>query len=612
MQTTFKWKGIVFAILAMIGFIYALPNGFRPDPSIQISGQSGGQVISENALNQATKALEAANIPYKAIERAKHAALIRFSRLDDQLRAKQVVDSVLQRDYVIALNLASTTPTWLTNLGANPMKLGLDLSGGVHFLLEVDTDFSINKQLDGYYSDIRKTLRENKIRGRIIQDKTTITGQFSDRDTADQAIRAVRNGFNLTALTTPDGEGVGVTWSLPEPEQKRMANEAVEQNLMALRNRVNQLGVSEPLVQRQGAKRIVVQLPGVQDASAAKRIIGKTANLEFRLESNGRGLKETFAFKDQSSRRGTAALESRVIVTGENVATANTSFDENGGPQVNITLDGDGGRRMHEATKRNVGRSLGVLFIERKNKLSTRLENGVETINKTPYYEKEIISLATIQAALGVQFRVTGLNSIHEAKELALLLRAGALAAPVDFVEERTIGPSLGADNVALGLKSVMAGFVLVLIFMIVFYRVFGIAANIALLINLVLLVAVMSVLSATLTLPGIAGIVLTVGMAVDANVLIFERIREEMRAEGTALHEAIHTGFDRAFVTIMDANITTLLVAIILYSIGSGPIKGFAVTLSIGIITSMLTAIVGTRGLLELMYRNKKQNYLS
>ncbi len=601
------WKHFLVLFVLAIGLLYSAPNLYPPDHAIQISGESGGKNLGDAVLNKALRALAKEGIAVKASEQEERSLLIRLSDSGDQLRAKAVIETALLHKYVVALNLASTTPQWLVNIGAEPMKLGLDLSGGVHFLLEVDTDFAIQKRMDGYKSQVKKLLREERIRGIIDEQGLELSGKFKTEELRSKAKAVISE--ELRDLTVNESESNGlfwIHWSLGENLRKTIADEAVAQNLTALRNRVNELGVSEPLVQRQGAGRIVVELPGVQDSATAKRIIGKTANLEFRMESDGKGGSETFKFRGENSRRASAALERTVIISGDQVSTASTSFDENGRAQVNITLDGQGGKQMHAATKSNIGRNLGVLFIERKFRVKTSVdENGEQVVEKIPYYQKQIISLATVQAALGVQFRITGLDSPFEARELALLLRAGALAAPVDFVEERTIGPSLGAENIELGLNAVIFGMAIVLIFMLIYYRVFGFAANLALMMNIVMLIGVMSMISATLTLPGIAGVVLTVGMAVDANVLIFARIREELK-NGLSPQQAISAGYDRAFVTIMDANITTLLVAVILYAVGTGPIKGFAVTLAIGIITSMFTSIIATRSIISVVYGNR------
>ena len=535
-------------------------------------------------------------------------ALIRIKDKDMQLRAKEIIQAEMGNDYIVALNLAPTTPEWLSNLGGTPMKLGLDLSGGVHFLLEVELDKALDVRLVGDLEDIKAALREERIRYRSFKlVGNQIVGQFRDADQASKAKNIVRNTFrDLQPETGPNQNPLTVVFNLSEAATSLLEDNAIKQNLTSLRNRVNELGVSEPLVSRQGKNRIVVELPGVQDTAEAKRIIGKTANLEFRLESQGKG-GERFDFRNQSGQGPDAMLESKAVISGENVTDARASFDENGRPQVNITLDSKGGWQMGYATRDNIGRRLGVLFIEYKTKLEKVVsDTGELDIVSVPYVERHIISLATIQAQLGKQFRITGLDGQRESSELALLLRAGALAAPMYIVEERTIGPSLGADNIEMGVKSVTVGMALVLIFMVLIYRAFGMAANFALAMNLLLLVAFMSLLGATLTLPGIAGIVLTVGMAVDANVLIFSRIREERR-DGASVQTSISAGYDRAFVSILDANITTLIVALILFLIGSGPVQGFAVTLSIGILTSMFTSIVMTRGLVNFVVGGRK-----
>jgi preprotein translocase subunit SecD len=511
-------------------------------------------------------------------------------------------------NYIVALNLAPTTPDWLSSLGGVPMKLGLDLSGGVHFLLEVDLDSALAVRLEGDLQDIKATLREERIRYRSFELKgDKIIGQFRDAEQIEKATALIRTNYRDLQPQYKNGQNpLSLVLKLSDIAANLIEDNAIKQNLTSLRNRVNELGVSEPLVSRQGKNRIVVELPGVQDTAEAKRIIGKTANLEFRLESLTKS-GETFKFRNPSGQGPDARLENQAVITGENVTDARASFDENGRPQVNITLDSKGGWQMGHATRDNIGRRLSVLFIEYKTQLEKSIdENGEVVITPVPFVEKHIISLATIQSQLGKQFRITGLDGQRESSELALLLRAGALAAPMYIVEERTIGPSLGADNIQLGVKSVTIGMAMVLLFMLVVYRAFGVAANMALAMNLVLLIAFMSLLGATLTLPGIAGIVLTVGMAVDANVLIFSRIREEL-AQGASNQGAISAGYDRAFVSILDANITTLIVALILFLIGSGPVQGFAVTLSIGILTSMFTSIVMTRGLVNMVIGGRK-----
>ncbi len=602
------WKYLLILVIVTFGTIYALANLYVPDPAVQISGQNSGTVIDEQVLSQVETALKEAGIEYFGEEATGENGLIRLRDREQQLPAKRVIQRALGSDYIVALNLAATTPSWLSSLGANPMKLGLDLSGGVHFLLEVNTDEAIAKRMETTLREVRGSMREEKLRYRSVkvEDGKTIVSIFETEAERDQASELLRQNFRDLGrqLSDENGEYV-VRSSLSEAAVRGIEDYALNQNLTTLRNRVNELGVSEPIVQRQGRNRVIVELPGVQDTAEAKRIIGKTANLEFRLEAEPGKItnREKFEFRDPNSRPSEAWLERSVVITGDHVSNATSSFDENGFPQVNITLDSDGGARMHRASRKNVGRRLGVLFIEYKTRMDyTTDENGEQIAIPERYVEKKIINLATIRSALGVTFRITGLDNPREASELSLLLRAGALAAPMYFVEERTIGPSLGAENIALGIKSVTIGMALVLVFMLVYYRVFGIFANIALGLNVVILVAAMSILSATLTLPGIAGIVLTVGMAVDANVLIFSRIKEEL-ANGMPPQSAINAGYDRAFVSILDANLTTLIVAVILYTIGSGPVQGFAVTLSIGILTSMFTAIVGTRALVNLIY---------
>jgi preprotein translocase subunit SecD len=602
------WKNLLILTVVIFGLTYAAPNFYPADAAVQLSGQSGAMVIDETVLAKVEKSLEEGNIEYFGGVADGESALIRIKDKDMQLRAKEIIQAEMGNDYIVALNLAPTTPEWLSNLGGTPMKLGLDLSGGVHFLLEVDLDKALDVRLVGDLEDIKAALREERIRYRSFKlVGNQIVGQFRDADQASKAKNIVRNTFrDLQPETGPNQNPLTVVFNLSEAATSLLEDNAIKQNLTSLRNRVNELGVSEPLVSRQGKNRIVVELPGVQDTAEAKRIIGKTANLEFRLESQGKG-GERFDFRNQSGQGPDAMLESKAVISGENVTDARASFDENGRPQVNITLDSKGGWQMGYATRDNIGRRLGVLFIEYKTKLEKVIsDTGELDIVSVPYVERHIISLATIQAQLGKQFRITGLDGQRESSELALLLRAGALAAPMYIVEERTIGPSLGADNIEMGVKSVTVGMALVLIFMVVIYRAFGMAANFALAMNLLLLVAFMSLLGATLTLPGIAGIVLTVGMAVDANVLIFSRIREERR-DGASVQKSISAGYDRAFVSILDANITTLIVALILFLIGSGPVQGFAVTLSIGILTSMFTSIVMTRGLVNFVVGGRK-----
>lgn len=610
-------------VVVSLGVIYSAPNLYAPDPAVQISAQSASEHMSEQQLLRAKRALDDAGIEYFGEELGGKTALLRLTSSDHQLPAKKAIQETLGYDYVVALSMASTTPPWLQSFGAEPMKLGLDLAGGVHFLLEVDTPSAVKNHQESFVAEIKKKLRAEKARYKKVSlnSDMVIVAEFKSEELRDKANSILRNDTvfrDLERVTSERLDGTAIlTATLSEQAIRTIEDNALSQNLTSLRNRVNELGVSEPIVQRQGRTRIVVELPGVQDTAEAKRIIGKTANLEFRLEAKPSALsssKEEFEFRSEADAGRSAVIEKDFILTGENVHGAKSGFDSQTSlPEVNITLDSSGGSKMHRATRNSVGRKMAVIFIEYKTRIETKTDATGEVVNEVIQdVEKKIISLATIQSALGVQFRITGLDSPAEASELALLLRAGALAAPMYFVEERTIGPSLGAENIQLGVISVQIGLGVVLLFMLVYYRVFGLAANIALAANLVLLMACMSLFGATLTLPGIAGIVLTVGMAVDANVLIFSRIREEL-ANGLPPQSAISSGFDRAFTTILDANLTTLIVAVILYAIGSGPVKGFAVTLSIGILTSMFTAIIGTRAIINLIYggRNVKKVWI-
>lgn len=601
------WKNVMILLVIVFGFVYAAPNLYPPDPAIQLSGQSGAMTIDAAVLEKVEQSLDEAGIEYFDGVANGDSLLVRLRKPDLQLRAKEVIQAEMGGDYIVALNLAPTTPKWLSDIGGMPMKLGLDLSGGVHFLLEVDLDSALKTRLEGDLEDVKSTLREGRIRYRSFELKgDQLVGQFRDAEQVDRAKILIRTTYSdLQPVSEPGQNPLILTLRISELATREIEDNAIKQNLTSLRNRVNELGVSEPLVSRQGKNRIVVELPGVQDTAEAKRIIGKTANLEFRLAALD-NIGEVFDFRDPASQGPDARLENNAVITGENVTDARASFDENGRPQVNITLDAQGGWQMGHATRDNIGRRLGVLFIEYKTKLEKSIDDsGAVVLTPVPFVEKNIISLATIQAQLGKQFRITGLEQ-RESSELALLLRAGALAAPMYIVEERTIGPSLGADNIELGVKSVTVGMGLVLLFMVMFYRAFGLFANVALVMNLILLIAFMSLLGATLTLPGIAGIVLTVGMAVDANVLIFARIREELAA-GVSPQGAISAGYDRAFTSILDANVTTLIVALILFAVGSGPVQGFAVTLSIGISTSMFTAILLTRSLVNMTVGGRK-----
>ncbi len=605
------YQYLFILVILIIGSIYALPNLYPTQPSIQVAYTDSGKSADQSLLNELEVVLTQSQTKYEDIFLRENKIVIKFKDVETQLSSKTLLQNSLLDKVIIALFLEPSTPQWLKDIGANPVKLGLDLSGGVHFLLEVDIDSAQESRLELLLDNYRKSFKEERIKFETsFVENLNLFFEFSDKQSYNRALKKFRddspviNGVQYIITEKPSTNSLMLGYS--DIALREIRDYAVGQNLITLRNRVNELGVSEPIVQRQGSNRIVVQLPGVQDPTAAKKIIGKTANLEFRMEANSRTSplrKEEFPFKENEYQ--TAFLEKAVIVSGDRVTNASTGFDESGFAQVNITLDMEGGRAMQKATSGNIGRKLGVLFVEQKTK-SELVSNsfGESIIEQSSYIEKNIISLATVQAVLGTSFRITGVGSPAEASELALLLRAGALAAPMKFVEERTVGPSLGKENVELGLKSIVIGFSLVVLFMILYYRLFGLAANISLMINLVLITGIMSLLGASLTLPGMAGIVLTVGMAVDANVLIFSRIREELNEKEP--QTAIKEGFSRAFVTIFDANVTTLITALILYIIGTGPVKGFAITLSIGIVTSMFTAIICTRAMVNIVYGNR------
>ena len=607
------WTYTFILLVLSIGVIYSLPNLYPAKPAIQIAYTDSGKSADQILLNQVTQILNDQNISTESVGLKENNIVAKFTSFDDQLAGKSALQRALLDQAIVALNLEPSTPQWLRDIGGGPLKLGLDLSGGVHFLLEVDIDSALDNRLESLLNEYRKKFRDDRISVESSRkDNKDLFFSFASDEDYNKAVK-IFNGDNVTPLGTalydlsPNSVRNLVELSYSSSAIKEIRDYAVGQNLMTLRNRGNELGVSEPIVQRQGSSRIVVELPGVQDTTAAKKIIGKTANLEFRLEASSttsRLRKEEFDFQDE--RMGSAFLEKNIIVAGERVTNASSGFDESGFAQVNITLDMQGGRAMQKATNGNIGRRLAVLFVEQKNKsVLVQDDEGNDLIEQSSYIEKEIISLATVQAVLGTAFRITGVGSPQEASELALLLRAGALAAPMKFVEERTVGPSLGKENIELGVRSIIIGLLSVIAFMLFYYRWFGLAANIALFANVVLITGFMSLLGATLTLPGIAGIVLTIGMAVDANVLIFSRIREELK-EGKEPQTAIQEGFSRAFVTIVDANVTTLIASIVLYAIGTGPVKGFAITLSIGILTSMFTAILGTRAIINIMYGNK------
>lgn len=592
------WKTLLVLFIVSLGIVFSLPNIFPPDPSVQITTSSVNDGFSDKFLNNLEENINRSGLNSKSFEKNEKSILIRTNSYRDQLELKDYLQDELNENFIVALNLAANTPNWLKSINAKPMKLGLDLRGGVNFLMEVDTDLLIETKLESAASVLRNNLREERIKTDLFKlSSKEIQVVLRDENSAEDLEEIINEIGSLDfELKRP----LTYLLSFSTEEIEQTIDYAVLQNLTTLRNRVNELGVSEPVVQREGERRISVQLPGIQDTAEAKKIIGKTANLEFRLEAKDNALAsrtDSFLYRDLQTR-----LDKKVIISGDRVSDASVGFDENGFPQVNISLDSDGGAQMHRATRNNVGTRMAVLFVEKKSS-AEQVEGMVSVKN---YYEKRVISLATIQSALANQFRITGLDSPAEASELALLLRAGALAAPMNFVEEGTIGPSLGADNIELGINSLILGLSLVLIFMIFYYKVFGLLANLAVVLNLILIASIMSILSATLTLPGIAGIVLTIGMAVDANVLIFSRIREELKRNIKPL-EAISSGYDRALITIVDANLTTLIVALILYIVGTGPVQGFAITLSVGILTSMFTAILFTRMLVFFIYGKRK-----
>lgn len=616
------WKYLLIIFVFIISTLYALPSLYPDEPAVQISGAKAGSLIDQSVLDRAQQLLKEANIATHDGSFGQNAALLRVDTTEEQLKAQDVLRRELGENYVVALNLAPTTPAWLQAIGAKPMKLGLDLRGGVHFLLEVDMSKALEQRLETATADVRRNLRDNKVPFNTIrQSKDNIIVSFANNNDRDQAISNLRrmgNDFSLQPIASSEGSTLQMRYT--EARLQEISQYAVNQNLTTLRNRINELGVAEALVQTQGSNRIVVDLPGVQDTAEAKRVLGRTANLEFRMVADqaesytgGPVPAGTQAFAYETIDGPPILLKRQRIVTGDRVQNAMSGYDENNQSEVNITLDTAGGKLMADATRNAVGKQMAVLFIENKQRVSfiTDPATGKTVETRTPYTESVVINRATVQAVLGSQFRITGVGTPQEAAELALLLRAGALAAPMYFVEERTVGPSLGQENIDKGMLSTQIGFVLVAIFMVVFYRVFGLIANVALFMNLAMILSVMSWIGAALSLPGIAGIVLTIGMAVDANVLICERIREEIRW-GASPKQAIVAGYDRAYTTIFDSNLTTLLVAFILFAIGTGPIKGFAVTLAIGIVCSMFTAITVTRGIVQLVYGKRRIDKLS
>ena len=604
------WKNILVISVVVIGLFFSLPNLYGQDPSIQISAQRN-TTLDDSTVAAVKRSLDKAGIKPLSVSLGKSSILARFADDNDQIQAQDFLKEDLGSGYTVALNLTPATPKWMRDLGAEPMYLGLDLRGGVHFLMDVDMDAAIRQAEERYEADIRSALIEAKVRYLAVElDKGAIQVRFKDRENYDGALKVFDDALRNLALER-NPKQLALTAKISENETKEIRKFALAQNITTLRNRVNELGVAEPIIQQQGDHRIVVQLPGVQDTTQAKDILGATATLEFRMVDfehdvqkaveNHAPIGSRIYYKREDGLP--VLLQRNIIVTGDQIVQATSTIDQrSGSPAVSITLNGVGAKKMARITQENIGKPMAVVYIE--NKILTSIENGKKIRKKSKI--EEVINVAVIRDAFSKSFQITGLDSTREARNLALLLRAGSLATPVEIVEERTVGPSLGRDNIESGVISVIAGFALVMGFMGFYYKVFGLVADMALAMNLVLIVALLSLMQATLTLPGIAGIVLTIGMAVDANVLIFERIREELRS-GNSPQSSIYFGYEKAFATIFDANVTTLIAAIVLFGFGTGPIKGFAVTLAIGILTSMFTAIAGTRMLINLIYGNKR-----
>jgi preprotein translocase subunit SecD len=607
------WKNVLVLAVVLFGLLIALPNLYGEDPALQVSRDSGAEMV-ELEFNQVSLVLEEGEVEFSSVYQENGRALVRFNNVADQLRGSDLLRGELGKAYVVALTLAPRTPAWLRTLGLKPMSLGLDLRGGVHFLFEVDIDAAVQQRLEQYERDFDKLLRENRIKRKTRLTDNEVRILLGDPANADEAERLIRDADpDVDIDRSSSADGLTLRIRMTEDQVRQRRDFAIQQNTVTLRNRVNELGVAEPLVQRQGLDRIVVQLPGVQDPAQAERVLGATATLEFRLVCDGENAMEAERrgrapigcelFTDRSG--SPVLLKRRTIVTGDQLVDATSGFSQ-GQPAVFVRLDNKGSRSMLETTKNNLKKPMAVVFVEQKRDLVERGGKLVEVRR----VDREVINVATIQGVFSSNFQITGLD-VLEARDLSLLLRAGALAAPIYKVEERTIGPSLGKDNIDKGLTAIMIGFSLVVIFMAVYYRTFGLIADLALFTNLILIVALLSMLQASLTLPGIAGIVLTVGMAVDANVLIFERIREELR-NGNSPQASIAAGYEKALSTIADANLTTLIAAIVLYAFGTGPIKGFAVTLALGIITSMFTAIIGTRTIVNLAFGSRNLERLS
>jgi preprotein translocase subunit SecD len=606
------WKNLLVIFVVLVAALYALPNIYGEDPAVQISADRNA-TIDASTMDRVRNTLDSVGIEPKSVSLENEQLLVRLNSDNEQLKARETILDSLGDDYIVALNLAPATPEWLKSLGAQPMKLGLDLRGGVHFLMEIDMDEAMSKIVDGMKDTVRAELREERIRYSAVRvDDTAVEVELRNDEAYQQAAQYLDNRYQGYVLVE-DEENRTLRLEMSEQKIVETRDYAVDQNITIMRNRVNELGVAEPVIQRQGSNRIVVELPGVQDTARAKEILGATATLEFRMVDTENDVRDAqngrvpFGSELLPMRDGPQQLlKEDVILTGDHIVNAGVGYDEYNRPQVNITLDGAGGNKMSLATKDNVGKPMATVFIEYEATEERDPEGNLQFTKSA-----EVINVATVQSRLGSSFRITGVGA-NEAQNLALLLRAGALIAPIQIVEERTVGPSLGQQNIDSGTQAIFWGFVLVLAFMVVYYKKFGLVANAALATNLILIIGVMSMIpGATLTLPGMAGIVLTVGMAVDANVLIFERIREEIKAKRSP-QQAIHHGYDSALSTIADANVTTLIAALILFAIGNGPIKGFAITLAIGIITSMFTAIVGTRAIVNSVWGGKRLSKLS
>ena len=608
------WKNTLIVFFLIISSLYAIPNIYGSDLAIQVTG-TGNYVVDEKDLDNINTILLDNDVEFKSISIDGRNILVRFGDSLSQLSSKTILNNSLSRNYVVALNLAPSIPQWLGNLGGKAMSLGLDLRGGVHFLLEVDMDAVVSMSIDRYYNELRTLLRKDKLYKKIRKEEDFLVVSFKNANLKDDAKKIIKKELPELVASEIDGSALELILKISLSAQNDSKSSALKQNITTLRNRVNELGVAEPIIQQQGLERIVVQLPGVQDTARAKEILGAVATVEFRLVDEKNDVQtaiqsgkipsgsKIYKFKDGRP----LLLKTSVIATGENIVDASSSVDSDNNPMVNINLNNAGGKTMLETTKEFLGTRMAVVFIE--NQVETIIKDGVAVKKRTK--TQDIINAATIQGTFSNRFQITGLDSSREARNLALLLRAGSLSAPIEIIEERTIGPSLGADNIQKGFISVLVGFALVLVFMAWRYRVFGLVANVALTLNLITIVSILSMIQATLTLPGIAGIVLTVGMAVDANVLIFERIKEEMRS-AKDIQKAISAGYEKALLTIADANITTLIASLVLFSFGTGAIKGFAVTLSIGIITSMFTAIIVSRAMINLIYGGKKDKELA